>query len=267
MTPEYGQYETVRGIGLAATIGSEISLAVAGAAEAAGYHSFWLNNPPGEDALRTLGQVARSTRTVYLGVGIVPLSHTSPEEVVRQVSDLALPLNRFYLGIGSGSGTGGVERVRDAIESMRSRIDGNIVVAALGPRMCRLAGGLADGVLLNWLTPDFVAPSLEWVRLGAQESRRPVPRIMAYVRVALGAEARVRLEHEAKQYAAIPHYAAHFERMGVESVNTAVYGESPNAIRQGLSAWDGLLDEVVIRVIPARNTADDVLSLLEAAKP
>ena len=34
--------------------------------------------------------------------------------------------------------------------------------------MCHLAGEVADGVLLNWLTPEHVVRSAEWVRAGAQ---------------------------------------------------------------------------------------------------
>ncbi|MFN8558390.1 MAG: LLM class flavin-dependent oxidoreductase [Dehalococcoidia bacterium] len=47
-----------------------------------------------------------------------------------------------------------------------------VFVAALGPRMCRLAGELADGVMLNWATPAYVAEALANVRLGAERAGR-----------------------------------------------------------------------------------------------
>jgi len=34
-----------------------------------------------------------------------------------------------------------------------------IYLAALGPRMCELAGEVADGVLLNWIPPSAVPAS------------------------------------------------------------------------------------------------------------
>src|SRR3972149_7153510 len=42
-----------------------------------------------------------------------------------------------------------------------------IYVAALGPQMCRLAGEVADGVLLNWATPEDAAEAVAEVRAGA----------------------------------------------------------------------------------------------------
>jgi len=259
--------ETVRGIGLPATIGLEISREVAIAAESAGYHSFWLNNPPGHAATDILGQVVAATRDIYLGVGIIPVSHTTSEKIVSQVTRHALPLERFYLGIGSGSGADGLQRVRDAIEAIRSQVNAQIVVAALGPKMCRLAGAMADGVLLNWLTPDFAAPSIDWVRQGADENNRPMPRLLAYVRVALGVEAGARLTEEAKRYAAIPQYAAHFRRMGVAAIDTAIRGDTASKVQEGLAVWDGIVDELVIRATPGHDTTPDVLAVLDAAKP
>jgi alkanesulfonate monooxygenase SsuD/methylene tetrahydromethanopterin reductase-like flavin-dependent oxidoreductase (luciferase family) len=133
--------------------------------------------------------------------------------------------------------------------------------------MCRLAGAEADGVLFNWLTPEFAQKSIEWVREGAEEQGRPLPRLMAYVRVALGSEARSRLQGEAERYETIPQYAAHFRRMGVPARDTAIAGETPEDLQRGLAEWDGVVDEVVVRSITARDEATDVLQLLEAAAP
>jgi alkanesulfonate monooxygenase SsuD/methylene tetrahydromethanopterin reductase-like flavin-dependent oxidoreductase (luciferase family) len=140
-------------------------------------------------------------------------------------------------------------------------------VAALGPQMCRLAGEIADGVLFNWLTPEHARRSAELVREGAAAARRPPPRLFAYVRVALGAEARDRLGNEADRYAAIPAYANHFARMGVKPVETAIAAPSPEAIPPALGRWQGVVDEVVVRAITGRDTVEENLALLLAAKP
>ncbi len=60
----------------------------------------------------------------------------------------SVPLDRLYLGVGSGSGPGAMERVAQGIRALQSELDCCLVVAALGPRMCRLAGAEADGVLI-----------------------------------------------------------------------------------------------------------------------
>src|SRR5579872_2315997 len=138
---------TVRGLGLAASVAEPVILGVAREVQEKGFHSFWLNNPPGAAALRVLGEVAPQVPGLWLGVGVIPLTHEGPEDIVAQVQRNEIPLDRFYLGIGSGSGPGGVERVAEGIARIRARLDCTIVVAALGPRMCKLAGQEADGVL------------------------------------------------------------------------------------------------------------------------
>ena len=257
----------LRGVGLSVTAPMDVILAAAVAAQDNGYHSFWLNNPPRTHALASLGRVAQTLESIWLGVGVLPLSDHPPEEIVQQFLQNNLPVDRAYLGIGSGAGPGGVERVAEGIRAIRAELECQLVVAAMGPRMCRLAGAEADGVLLNWLTPQFARTSTSWVRAGAEEAGKPMPRIMAYVRVALGDEATDELRREAKRYEAIAQYAAHFRRMGVSAFETAVSGATPDDIQQGLAAWNAVVDEVVVRVIMAHTTAAEVVELVEAARP
>lgn len=257
--------QTRRGIGLPAAAPEEGIFAGARAAEEHGYHSFWLNNPPRGNSLVTLGKVARDI-VMWVGVGVIPFSDHPAGEIVERVRDNHLPLDRFYLGVGSGGGAGGLERVRDGVRAIRSQLDCTIVVAALGPKMCRLAGAEADAVLFNWLTPEFARTSIQWVRDGAEEAGRPVPRLMAYTRVALGDDARARLEREASNYEAIPQYAAHFKRMGVSAMETALTGGAQD-IQRGLRDWNGVIDEVVLRIVTARDTPDEIRQVVEAAEP
>ncbi len=70
--------------------------------------------------------------------------------------------------------------------------------------MCRLAGEVADGVLFNWLTPEYARESAERVREGAAAARRPAPRLYAYVRVALGPGAADRLQEEGEAVCRVP---------------------------------------------------------------
>lgn len=254
---------TVRGIGLAVTAPRETIESACRAAEESGYHSFWLNNPPRTDALAILGRLAANAR-IWLGVGVIPLANVPPETIAASAREHFLGLERFYLGIGSGSG--GIRGVESGLRVLREQLDCTLVVAALGPRMCRLAGAQADGLLLNWLTPEHARQSITWVRKGADEAGRPMPRIMAYVRVALGAQARERLQIEAERYESVPHYAAHFQRMGVSALDTCVAGNTPEEVQVGLSGWNGVVDEVVCRLITANESMEDVGAVIEAAR-
>jgi alkanesulfonate monooxygenase SsuD/methylene tetrahydromethanopterin reductase-like flavin-dependent oxidoreductase (luciferase family) len=257
---------TGRGLGLAAATPPDVIDAAARSVAAGGFDSFWLNNPPQGGAVPLLGSVAPAMQGLHLGVGVIPLSHHPPEEISREVEGSGIPLDRFYLGIGSGTGGGGVERVSLGVEELRNLVQTSIVIAALGPRMCRLSGEVADGVLLNWLTPEWARRSVAWIEEAAAAFNRPVPRIMAYVRVALGPAGTARLRDEASRYEGFPAYAAHFKRMGVDAAGTAVFSDRPDALQNGLAAWNGIVDEVVVRVVPAQDTVEDVLEVVEAVR-
>src|SRR5262249_30816125 len=47
-----------------------------------------------------------------------------------------------------------------------------VYTAALGPRACRLAGGVADGVIFFLKTPAGVRQAMGWVHEGAREAGR-----------------------------------------------------------------------------------------------
>jgi alkanesulfonate monooxygenase SsuD/methylene tetrahydromethanopterin reductase-like flavin-dependent oxidoreductase (luciferase family) len=255
-----------RGIAVFAGIAPEVVRACARETESLGYASFWVNHPPTTDGLAALAAAAGETRRVALGVGVIPLHNRRPESIIDGVRAHGLPLDRLLLGVGSAN-PGALPRVRDGIGRLRRALDCRVIAAALGPAMCRLAGELADGVLLNWLTPAHARRSAGWVREGAVRAGRPAPRVAAYVRVAIGRTARDRLQGEAARYGTIPAYAANFARMGADPMATCIAVDDPDDVDRALAAWDGAVDEVVVRVLPAADTADDHLAVIRAAKP
>jgi len=255
-----------RGFALHAGVTPEVIRAAAREAEAAGFTSFWVNYPHPGDGLHSLALAVPETRRIALGVGVVPLSAREPDEIAAGVRANALPLERLRLGVGSPN-PGALARVRAGIAALRVRLSTHLCVAALGPQMCHLAGEVADSVLLNWLTPEHARVSAEWVRAGARAAGRPAPRLFAYVRVAVGAAGVSRLDREGRVYAAIPAYAAHFTRMGLSPVATAVAAPAAAAVPEALARWDGAVDEVVVRAITAGDTVDDTLAVLGAARP
>lgn len=255
-----------RGFALHAGVAPKVIRAAARDAEAAGYTSFWVNHPGVVDGLAALALAAAETTHIALGVGVIPLHTHGPDRIVADVRTSALPLDRLLLGVGSPN-PASLARVRTGIAALRSALSTRLCVAALGPRMCHLAGEVADGVVLNWLSPEHARTSAEWVRAGARAAGRSPPRLFAYVRVAVGANGAVRLEEESRRYAGIPAYAAHFARMGVAPVATAIAAPSAAAVAGALARWDGAVDDVVIRAITPHDTVDETLALLRAASP
>ena len=235
-------------------------------AEALGYTSFWVNHPGATDGLASLAVAARETRGIELGIGVIPLHTRGPESIAEGVRAQTLPGGRLLLGVGSPN-PGALARVRAGIAELRTRLQTRLVVAALGPQMCRLAGEVADGVLLNWVTPEYARRSADLVREGAAAAKRPAPRIFAYVRLALGAAAHDRLLTEAGRYAAVPAYGANFARMGLKPETTAIAAHTPEEIAPALAKWRGAVDEVVLRAVTATDTADETLTLVRAARP
>jgi alkanesulfonate monooxygenase SsuD/methylene tetrahydromethanopterin reductase-like flavin-dependent oxidoreductase (luciferase family) len=256
------------GLGFAVFAGTspEVIRASAKEAERLGYTSFWVNHPGPTDGLAALAHAARETQRIELGIGVIPLHTRGPESIVQGVKTTGLPLDRLLLGVGSPNPEA-LKRVRAGIGELRRQLSTRLIVAALGPQMCRLAGEVADGVLFNWLTPEYARRSAELVREGATAAKRKTPRLCAYLRVALGPGASERLQEEGKRYASVPAYGANFDRMGLKPVETAIAAESPEAIKRGLAAWQGAVDEVVIRAITAKDTVEDHLALVRAAAP
>jgi alkanesulfonate monooxygenase SsuD/methylene tetrahydromethanopterin reductase-like flavin-dependent oxidoreductase (luciferase family) len=255
---------TAKGFAVFAGVAPEIIRASAREAEALGYSSFWVNHPGPVDGLGSLAHAAAESRRLDLGVGVIPLHTRGPESIIEGVRQHALAPARLLLGVGSPNPEA-LKRVRDGVAAIRAKLATRVIVAALGPKMCHLAGEVADGVLFNWLTPEYAKRSAELVRAGAQAAKRPMPKLYAYVRVALGPAAAERLADEGGRYNAIPAYNAHFVRMGMKPVDTAIAATSPDGIKKALRAWDGAVDEVVLRAITAKDTVDEHLALVHAA--
>jgi alkanesulfonate monooxygenase SsuD/methylene tetrahydromethanopterin reductase-like flavin-dependent oxidoreductase (luciferase family) len=255
-----------RGFAVPASLAPEVIRASAREAEGLRYNSFWVNHPGSTDGLAALGLAARETRQITLGIGVIPLNTRGPDSIAEGVRANALPLTRLLLGVGSPN-PAGLARVREGIARLRALLPARLVVAALGPKMCRVAGEIADAVLFNWLTPEHARRSAEWVRAGAAVVGRQPPPLFAYVRIALGPAAYDRLLQEGARYAAIPAYAAHFARMGVKPVETAIAAKSPNDIPPAVGKWEGAVDEVMLRAITAKDTVEETVALVRAAKP
>lgn len=252
--------------GVAGTLDHTIIRTLARRAEDLGFSSFWVNDLPGGEGLAGLAAAAEVTSRIRLAVGVIPLDRQSPQHITMRIEELALPIDRVLVGVGSGDARGGLDRVRQGVADLRSMTAARIAVGALGPKMCALSGECADAVLLNWLVPAYIPESLERVNEGARAAGRLEPERIGYVRVAEAA-GKVPLEAEAARYASYPAYAANFARMGVQAIDTTILGSGGESIRDGLRLYQAELDEIVARCIAATESVDAYLRVMEAAAP
>jgi len=186
----------------------------------------------GRDAFAALTGLAGETTTLLLGTGVVPMTSRIPTLTAMAAATLQERSGgRAILGIGSGRpAPGALDALRTQIEEIRASLRDGISLridpppiwtAGLGPRAVRLAGEVADGVLLNWCTPERVAEARRLVAEGAEAAGRAPDAITvaAYVRAGLGDDPDVReaLRTAAEIYGSYPAYARQFESMGIDA--------------------------------------------------
>lgn len=256
-----------RGYGVSALVDSGIATRLAEAAEESGYMSFWVNDVPGGNGLEQLAAVQAATSTIRTGVGVLAADRWPAALIVREVNRLGLDAKRLVIGIGAGAlGRGSLSSTAEIASQVRTQLPAQVMIGALGPEMCRLAGANSDGVILNWLTPAAARKSSEITRTAAAETGQPVPEVIGYVRTAAEPDAHQRLTTEATNYEAYPAYRRHFARMGVSALETTVNG-SPGEIAIRLDEYAGSVDEIVVRAIAANETLESYLTVLRAARP
>lgn len=252
------------GFGLAGAVDRSVIRRVAVAAELAGFATFWLNDTPDGDSLAGLAEAAQVTSSIRLATGVIPLDRQDATVVLRRRKELDLPEARLVLGVGSGRANQALSRVSTQIALLKAETRAQVFVGALGPRMRALSVDIADGLLLNMLpVHGAIQARAEMWDVASRHGRDPIE-IALYVRVSLGWSARERLEQEAHRYERIPSYAANFARLGVRAADTAVIGDTPEQIREGLQKYTGLVDETVVRAITSNDGVEEYQALIDA---
>lgn len=258
-----------RAFGIPATADAERAEEIAAVAEKLGYSTIWTNDTPAADGLTTAAHMAEATESIRIGVGVVAVDRRPPESVVKAVRDLELPLDRLVLGVGAGSSAAPLIVVRRAVEKLRDTLgpEPRIAVAAMGPLMCLLAGEVADTVLLNWMLPERIQWAKGHVARGSRRSGRDdPPEVAAYVRAAIGVGAGERIAREAAKYNSYPAYTRHFAAMGAPLKSVGVSDEDGGYAAR-LADYDRVLDEVVVRALPASDSVASTLAVAEASAP
>jgi alkanesulfonate monooxygenase SsuD/methylene tetrahydromethanopterin reductase-like flavin-dependent oxidoreductase (luciferase family) len=256
-----------RGFGVAAGLDPTVAAPLAERCEALGYSSVWSNDHPGANGLETLAAFAQGSEQLELGVAVMALDRHDPGGINQQIERLGLARERLWIGIGAGFSERPLTAMRNALGPLREAIPGvRLVLAAMGPKMCALAGSGFDGAFFNWMTPEFSEGAREHVNAGAREAGREPPPALGYVRTAAGPDAQERLAKEESFYRDLHDgYRNHFARLGEPQGTVGVAAADREGVQAELSRYTAL-DVIVVRSL-ASATLEAMTSLAEAAAP
>jgi alkanesulfonate monooxygenase SsuD/methylene tetrahydromethanopterin reductase-like flavin-dependent oxidoreductase (luciferase family) len=230
-----------------------------------GYGSVWSNDHPGAKGLETLAEFAAAAPELDVGVAVIALDRTPPAEIAADVARLGLEKEKLWLGVGAGFSKKPLTRMREQLPELREALPGvRLVLAAMGPKMCALAGAEFDGAFFNWMTPEFAARARTQVEEGAREAGRECPPVFGYVRTAIGNDAPARLAKEESFYRDLhAGYRNHFDRLEEPEGTVGVAATDAETAQKQLAAYTAL-DTLVVRGL-ASATVEAMTDLAAAA--
>lgn len=215
-------------------------------AEEDGFESFWLGQTMGADALTVIALAGQRTKSIEIGVAVVPTYSRHPFVMAEQALTVqAATGGRFTLGIGpshkpliegmwglsydrpgvhvkeyltvlrdlvnegSASFSGETYRVNAALQMAQAQ-PCSILVSALAPMMLRLAGELSDGTI-TWMAGEKAVGShiVPRISAAAEAAGRPAPRVCVALPMAVTddvEDARQRAARFFQMYGRLPNY-------------------------------------------------------------
>ena len=253
---------------------------IARQAEGMGFKSFWTVEATGTDAFTLLGAASVAAPKLDLGTGIIPMQLRSPTLAAMSAASLKAinPEAQIFLGVGVSApgilkqhGLSATDKpirmMREYVALLRECFSGEsvtfegdyfstkrfrlglrleeekpkIIMAALNPQMLKLAGEIADGVLLNYLPASHVNYSVNKVREGGNA------KIFAYVHASVSEfeTAQSSARKDLFNYAMADGYAKMFKEAG--------FGDEVAELRekQKIKDREGALAAISERMIQA----------------
>jgi len=269
----------------------------------AGYASFWLPQTMGMDAMTALAVVGHEIPAIELGIAVVPTFPRHPIVMAQQaLTTQAIIGGRLTLGIGLShqpiiEGSYGysfekpVRHMREYLEALLPLVrDGNVsyvgdtitariglevrgsspvrvLLAALGPKMLELAGGMADGTA-TWMTgpatlTQHVVPT---IRAAAAAAGRPAPTIGAGFPVCVTDDvgaARARAATTFAIYGTLPSYRAMLDREGADGpADIAVVGDEAS-VRDQIAVLGNIgVTDLIASIFGSRDERDRTYAFL-----
>jgi F420-dependent oxidoreductase-like protein len=257
---------------------TERVIAQAQQAEADGFCALWYASEVCGDPLVAMALAGRQTTTIELGTAVLQTYPCHPLLQAKRIASVVDAMGRrgFTLGVGPSHeplirgvyglsydhpGRSTEEYLRIVTALLRgedANLDGHdwsvhtqgrgvqpkqavpVLVAALGPRLLRVAGELADGVVL-WMAPPqaiatHVVPKLH---AAASAAGRPTPRVVAGLPVAVHddeAEARAAAVAASTMYSGMANYQRILQIGGASNPADAAIVGNEASVRAQLQA-------------------------------
>ena len=262
-------------------------------AEADGFTSLWYASAVAGDPLVAMTLAGRATSTIELGTSVLQTYTTHPVLQANRAMAVAQAMGRpgFTLGLGPShqpvvEGVYGLSYAHpgrhteeyvtiltgillgEAVDVRGGELTAvlpgrgtpvdppvGVLVAALAPRLLRVAGALTDGTIL-WMgnaraVETHVAPRL---RKAAADAGRPEPRIVAGLPVAVHGdvdEARQAAAGMFANYGLLPNYRRLLDIGGAEGpADAAIVGDEAAVERQILELFDAGVTDVWAATFP-----------------
>lgn len=266
------------------TLGAPFQVDVARWAEEFGYTSTWIAEANATEGFAILGASAIAAPSLGLGTGVLALQLRTPPLAAMAAATLQslAPDRDVFLGIGISSpvvagqwhgaeySSRPVAQMREYVALLRECLSGDavtfqgdfytvkrfrlgvrlkertpkIVIGAMNPTMLKLAGEIADGVLLNYLPASHVPWSVEQIRAGGDAT------VYAYIHACV--TDRDRYAEAARKdlfsYAVVDAYGDNFARAGFADDVAALRTAHAARDREGALAaiGDAMLDGIQI---------------------
>lgn len=253
-------------------LGPPLATDLAREAESLGYTSFWTAETTGPEAFSILAAAGAAAPTLSLGTGVLALQLRTPMVVAMAGATLQAlhPDADILLGVGISSpvvtskwhgvpyGDRPLARTREYVTLVKECLTGEsvtfkgdfyecskfrlgvrlgekrpkVVVGALNPKMLKMAGEVADGVLLNYLPASHIGWSVDQIREGGDAT------VYAYVHVGV-CEREDGIEYARRDlwsYAVVDAYARNFERAGFADEVAEIQARQAAGDREGAIA-------------------------------
>jgi F420-dependent oxidoreductase-like protein len=266
-------------------------------AEAEGFSALWYPSAVAGDPVAAMAAVGRETTSIELGTAVLQTYTAHPVLQANRAASAAFTMGRpgFTLGIGPShepviQGMYGLSyatpgrHTEEYVEIVAALLHGRsvdhagqeltlrgvtpqplpqpvqLLVAALAPRLLRVAGAVADGTIL-WMGNARAVESHVGPRIGkaAAEAGRPSPRIVAGLPVAVHddvAEARAVAARQFAVYGQLPNYQrilAHGDAAG--PADAAIVGDEATVAAQLQGLVDAGATDVWAAIFPVGDDA------------
>jgi 5,10-methylenetetrahydromethanopterin reductase len=280
-------------------------VADARAADADGFASYALPQIFALDAMGVLAVVGREVPRISLATAVVPTYSRHPLTMAQQALTVqAASGGRFVLGIGlshqlviegmfglsfdkpvrhmreylsvlmplihEGKASFKGETIRtEASIGVEPRIPCQVLVAALGEQMLKLAGTVTDGTV-TWMTgpATLASHTVPTISAAAAAAGRAAPQIASSLPICVTNDidaARVRAARDFQVYGFLPSYRAMLDREGAEGpADVAIVGDDA-AVEKGVRALaDAGVTEYVASIYGSREERARTRALLKS---